>query len=127
MQEYSDQDPEWFSLHMLQSYNTALDYFKEIQHWLLSHESEIVVIWVSKHGSQCAVGNDQFPNVTVTDKQQFWSDIMGVFGELLCDFSTTKINETSIKTNKSNVAEHGERVAVCLKQYNIGTLRVDRP
>ena len=62
MMEVTDRlDPEWYSLHCLQTYQQALEYLKAINDWLLTHESEIVVLWLSKHGSECSVGDEQFP------------------------------------------------------------------
>lgn len=59
MLEYTDDPAEWFSLHMLQSTDTSLQYFREIAAWMRAHPSEVVVMWLSKHGSQCATGQDQ--------------------------------------------------------------------
>jgi hypothetical protein len=33
------------------------------------HPSEIVVMWVSKHGDQNAVGDNAYPGVSAEDKQ----------------------------------------------------------
>ena len=88
----------WRSLHFLQSHQTALNYLSQIKDWLVGHPKEIVVVWLSKHGSECKTGTDQYPNVSVEAKQRFWSEIVSLFNEMITDFSITKINETSIES-----------------------------
>jgi hypothetical protein len=62
-----------------------------------AHPNEIVVLWLSKHGSVCSKGNDQYPNTPVDTKQAFWGEIQELFQGLMVDFSQTKINTTSLK------------------------------
>ena len=59
MLEYSDEPPVWYSLHMMQSAAPSLQYFREIRAWMDAHPSEVVVMWLSKHGNTCATGQDQ--------------------------------------------------------------------
>jgi len=98
MLEYSDENPEWHSLHFMESIETSIAYFTEIREWMDAHPSEVVVLWLSKHGSTCKVGEDQYPNVSVEEKQAFWATIKDIFSGIITDFSVTSINETSIST-----------------------------
>lgn len=98
MLQYSDSPPVWYSLHMVESEGTSVQYFREIREWMDAHPSEIVVMWVSKHGNNCATGDDQYPFVTVAQKRDYWAEILQIFDGLAVDFSVTKLNETSINT-----------------------------
>lgn len=59
MLEYTDEPPQWWSLHMMQSNGLSVQYFREIRAWMDQHPSEVVVMWLSKHGNECATGQDQ--------------------------------------------------------------------
>lgn len=113
MLEYSDESPEWYSLHMMQSVSTSLEYFKEIRTWMDAHPSEVVVMWLSKHGNECATGEDQYPQVTVEQKQEFWGKILGVFEGVSVDFSQTRLNETSL----SEMVSRGHRAVFYVADY----------
>lgn len=96
MYEYSDEVPDWYSLHFMQSNAPASAYLKSIRYWMDEHPQEIVVMWLSKHGSTGAVGKDQYPETPIEAKQKFWSEIESIFSGIIVDFAQTKINETSI-------------------------------
>ena len=59
MMEYTDEPHEWYSLHMMQSRDTSLHYFHEVRSWMDAHPTEVVVMWLSKHGNECATGQEQ--------------------------------------------------------------------
>jgi len=65
-------DGSWYSLHCVQSNKKALDYLKEVRDWLIEHDGEVVVFWITKHGSDQATGDDAYPNVSKEDKQKYW-------------------------------------------------------
>ena len=102
MYEYSDPVSDWYSIHFLQSNNLAIEYFKEIRLWMDMHPEEIVVLWLSKHGSTCATGENQYPETSIAEKQAFWSEIESVFEGLLPDYNKVKLNETSIAGKNDN-------------------------
>jgi len=79
MYEYTDKNPDWYSLHFMESESPALKYFTEIKQWMDAHPSEIVVMWVSKHGTECSTGLDQYPNTPVDVKQAYWQKISDLF------------------------------------------------
>jgi hypothetical protein len=54
---------------MVQSNQLAMVYLTEVHEWMLAHPTELVVFWLSKHGSECATGQDAFPGVTIKNKQ----------------------------------------------------------
>ena len=110
---YEDNLKDWYSLHMVQSNVPSIDYFKEIRTFIDSHPKEIVVLWVSKHGSQCAVGQDQYPNTTIAQKQQYWNDIMAVFDGVLVNTAETFVNTTSIK----DMVARNHRVLIYATDY----------
>jgi hypothetical protein len=103
MYEYSDKvNPDWYSLHFLQSNKKMLTYFTEIREWMNSHPKEIVVMWLSKHGSECRTGEDQYPNVSIDIKQSFWGKVEDIFNGLLLtgndsSIPPVRVNETSIQ------------------------------
>lgn len=97
MLEYTETPPVWYSLHMLESIGTSVQYFKDIRAWMDVHPAEVVVMWLSKHGSECSTGNDQYPNVSIQQKQDFWKEILGIFDGLSVDFSVTNLNETPVR------------------------------
>ena len=99
---------------------------------MTANPSEIVVLWLSKHGSSCDKGNQQYPNVTVagtsctkafkrfvnmhhssllflcSDKQAFWTQITSLFGPLLIDTSATPPKTTRVDA----LLERGSRLLV---------------
>jgi hypothetical protein len=87
---------DWYSLHMLQSNELAMNYFHEVRSWLDAHPTELVVLWLSKHGSECAVGQDAFPGVSPATKQTFWRQIENLFAGLLFNSSVSSVNATSV-------------------------------
>ena len=113
MLEYSDVTPVWYSLHMMQSVSTSATYFKEIRSWLDTHPQEIVVMWLSKHGSACATGEEQYPHVSVEQKQTFFKEILDIFNGVVVDYSITKLNETTINT----MLERNHRVVLYTSDY----------
>eukprot|EP00005_Dracoamoeba_jomungandri_P009552 CAMPEP_0174264720 /NCGR_PEP_ID=MMETSP0439-20130205/23612_1 /TAXON_ID=0 /ORGANISM="Stereomyxa ramosa, Strain Chinc5" /LENGTH=460 /DNA_ID=CAMNT_0015350749 /DNA_START=157 /DNA_END=1535 /DNA_ORIENTATION=+ len=90
-------DPiDWYSLHLVSSNKKASEYLKEIRAWLDAHPKEIIVMWLSRHGSECLNGTDQYPGVTVKEKQAFFNQILDIFSGLVTDHNITKVNETTL-------------------------------
>ena len=87
---------DWYSLHCLESNKLAIDYLKELKNWMLSHPSEVVVIWMTKHGSGDATGNDAYPGVKPADKQAYWSQIVDLMDGLIIDTTISSPNSTAI-------------------------------
>ncbi len=103
MYEYSDvgekrRTADWYSLHLLESRKPMMTYLTEIRDWMVNHPTEIVVLWLSKHGSVCSTGESQYPHTSVEVKQAYWSQIEALFGSMVVDTRVTAINETSIQT-----------------------------
>ena len=121
MKEYVDRAGEWRSLHFLQSNGLAIEYMKEIRHWMEVHPHEIIVLWISKHGSECAKGEEQYPNVTSAEKQDFFSEIVHLFEGLVVDFTQTSINETSV----GEMLDRGHRLVMYASDYDEFTGGVD--
>jgi hypothetical protein len=113
MYEYSDEHPTWHSLHMIETYSEMTEFLVDIREWMDAHPSEIVVMWLSKHGSTCKTGNDQFPNVPIDVKQQYWSQIVEIFSDLLTDVTISPINTTSIETMLSR----NHRLVIYVSDY----------
>jgi hypothetical protein len=42
---------DWYSMHMIESNQPALSYFQQIRVWLDAHPSEVLVLWMSRHGT----------------------------------------------------------------------------
>lgn len=104
---------DWYSLHLVRSNRKALEYLQEVRAWLDAHPSEVIVMWLSKHGSVCKSGNDQYPGVSKADKQNFWQQIQDVFSGLLVDTSQSSLNSTPL----SDLLARSHRVAVFAEDF----------
>ena len=62
-----------------------------------AHPTEIVVLWLSKHGSVCAKGESQYPNTPIEVKQAYWKTISDLFGELKVDTRSTSLTRRPSK------------------------------
>ena len=113
MFEYTDENPDWYSLHFLQSISPSTTYLKEIRKWIDAHPEEIIVLWFSKHGSECKTGEDQYPSTSVEEKQKFWAKVEEIFSGLLPDFTSTRINETSV----SEMVKLNARIIIYASDY----------
>lgn len=101
MYEYSDKSPDWYSLHFMQSNQKMMAYFTTIRDWLIAHPSEVVVMWVSKHGSECATGNNAYPKTPIDAKQAYWAQVESLFDGLLLSgndksIPPVRVNETTV-------------------------------
>ena len=112
---------DWYCLHMLQSKKKAIVYLQEIRDWLIIHPSEIVVIWLSKHGSECATGEQQFPGVEKKVKRIFWKSIENMF--------ISYLNTSNIRSTISDFLRNNHRVIFLVSDYeeftDNGTLAYD--
>eukprot|EP00605_Chrysophyceae_sp_TOSAG23-4_P000429 GSChrysophyteH1.ASY1.ANO1.486.1 assembled CDS len=109
---YSDvADPQWYSLHFLQSNELFLVYLREIREWMEQHPTEVVVMWVSKHGSECRTGEDQYPNVPVTVKRAFWQKVEQLFEGLLLHGNGTDTSLPPVRLNETSIEEMVRRNA----------------
>lgn len=108
MYEYTDSKREWLSLHFIQSNQAFVSYLEQIRHWLDMHPREIVVLWISKHGDACAVGQDQYPNTPIAEKVKFWTQIEAVFAGLLFNGNTSSISDTPVV----KLLEQNQRVII---------------
>jgi hypothetical protein len=113
MYEYSDSHPDWYSLHFLESNNPAMTYFTQIKDWMEAHPSEIIVMFLSKHGNTCNKGTAQYPNTPPAVKQAFWAKIQDTFGNLLVDFSKIQINTAHI----DKMVQSNQRVVIYSADY----------
>jgi hypothetical protein len=86
---------DWYSLHMVQSNQPAMTYLQQVRAWLDAHPTELVVVWLSKHGSECATGNDAYPGVPVAAKQAFWAQVEALFQGVLFDAQVSSVNATA--------------------------------
>ena len=112
MYEYSDKvNPEWYSLHFLQSNKKMLAYLQEIRDWMEQHPSEVVVMWMSKHGSSCVKGNSQYPNTPIAIKQKFFKKIETIFDGMLLHGKSPRADSSPVRLNETTVAEMVDRNA----------------
>lgn len=94
---YESGSKDWRCLHCVQSNQPSLTYLRAVRTWLDQHPSEVVVMWLSKHGNEVATGNEQYPNVSVEEKQGLWQAMVAVFKGVLFDTSVSN-NETPLST-----------------------------
>ncbi|CAB9521528.1 PI-PLC X domain-containing protein 1 [Seminavis robusta] len=86
----------WYSIHFMQSKHPAEEYLRQIRKWLDEHPQEVLVIWLSKHGSTSATGQDQYPGVSPGQKEQFWNKYTSIFSGLMQATNETSIFETPV-------------------------------
>ena len=57
------------------------------------------MIWLSKHGVTCAKGNEQYPGVKISDKQNFWNEFTQYFDGIIFNQteSERELRDTTIK------------------------------
>lgn len=101
---------DFYCLHFMQSKRRAIEYLQAVRWWLNAHPKEIVVIWVSKHGSQCA---DQEYAATVDERFAWWQSVESVFEGILLDRTVTPLNETTI----GELQERSSRVVMFVADY----------
>lgn len=51
---------DWYSLHMLQSNELAMNYFHEVRSWLDAHPTELVVLWLASTAASAQSGKMPF-------------------------------------------------------------------
>jgi len=104
---------EWYSIHFMQSVHPAEDYMRQIRRWLDDHPHEIIVVWLSKHGSTTATGQSAYPGVTTAEKQQFWKKFIAIFDGLLLHTTESSIFNTSM----AQLIERNHRVIAFVSDY----------
>lgn len=95
---------DWYCLHGCQTKHRAIDYLKQVRQWLDQHPSEIVVLWMSRHGSECDKG--QYPKTSPQEQQKFFHQITKVFEGMLVDSLKGSVNTTTVGT----LIARGQRV-----------------
>lgn len=105
--------PPWYSIHFMQSKQTVEIYWKEMRQWLDEHPQEVVMIWLSKHGSPQATGGDQYTGVTKEQKKEIWTSYMTIFDGLLMDARVSGIHTTPV----SVLVERNHRVITLATDY----------
>ena len=104
---------DWYGLHMVETNTKSLQYLADAKAFLEAHPSEVLVLWISRHGSQCAMGNDQYPNIKPDTKQAFWQQIEALFGPMLFNTTARSLNTTSL----AELVESGQRVVIYAADY----------
>jgi len=77
------------------------------------HPNEIVVIWLSKHGSTSATGNNQYPDVTPEQKQRLWSQYVDIFEGIMLDSQNSCIHKTPVP----DLVHRGHRLITFASDY----------
>lgn len=108
-----EHEDDWRCLHLLQTKELSRKYFHHIRDWIEEHDTEIVIIWISKHGNDNSRGTDQYPDVTVKEKQRYWNNITEIFKGRLFDKSISSLKDTPIKT----LLERKHNVVILASDY----------
>ena len=106
-------EDDWRCLHLLQTKELSRVYFHKIRDWIEEHDTEIVIIWISKHGNDNAEGQSQYPDVTIQEKQRYWNNITEIFGGRLFDTTLSSLKDTPIKT----LLERKHNVVILASDY----------
>jgi len=105
---------DWYSLHFLQSKRKALEYMKIISDWLRSHKDEIIIIECTRHGQECAPEYEEYPNVPLINKQEFWNATKDIFDNLIIDTKPNLLNKTPLK----ELIVNNKRVLFLMADYS---------
>ena len=100
----------WVGVHGMETQRAASVYLQRISEWLRSHPSEVVVLWLSRHGDEEGVGDKQYPNTPTDVKQAFYREILQIFGDLVVDHRDTPLSSTQLSTL---VARNQRAVLIC--------------
>jgi hypothetical protein len=106
-------ESHWYSIHLMQSRETVPTYLRQIRSFLDQHPHEIVVLWLSQHGNPSATGEDQFPGVTLEEKNVFWQTYVSIFDGLLQDTRVSSVFETPV----ANLISRQHRVITFASDY----------
>ena len=106
-------EDDWRCLHLLQTKELSRVYFHKIRDWIEEHDTEIVIIWISKHGNDNAEGQSQYPDVTIQEKQRYWNNITEIFDGRLFDTTLSSLKDTPIKT----LLERKHNVVILASDY----------
>ena len=104
---------DWYGIHAVITNQRAIYYFKLVEEWLFEHPAEIVVLWISRHGDENAVGQEQYPDVDVETKIQFWSELEALFGGMLINHEATPLTSTTVE----ELVSLGTRVAILCSDW----------
>jgi hypothetical protein len=102
----------WYNLHVVQSIHTAASHLRAIRAWLDAHPTEMIVLWVSRHGAPC--GNE-YPDVPAAVQRSLLQNITAILGAgMLADWSGGgAMNTTTLGALKAK----GQRVVLMLSSY----------
>ena len=87
----------WYGVHLVQTNQQIFVYLKQINQWLLAHPTEIVVLWISRHGNAC---NTVYPNVPIDVLEELWTQIESIFGNRMYRINDNLIYNDLIKNGK---------------------------
>ena len=104
---------EWYSVHFMQSTHPAEEYMRQIRTWMDAHPHEVVVLWLSKHGSTTATGQSAYPGVSPAQKQQFWNKFTTIFDGLLLQTNESSIFDTPL----AQLIQRNHRVIAFVSDY----------
>ena len=79
-------DLDWYGVHFVITRQRFTSYLTELRAWLEAHPTEMVVAWISYHGSTCQ--KDQYPGATPAAQAALGANIAAQLGHLLVDPAT---------------------------------------
>ncbi len=107
----------WFSVHQVWTKQSTTVYLNEIKAWMDAHPREMLIIWFSWWGSENDVGQEQYEDVSMQQKQDQWSYIKSVFtnpdGSSML-MSNAQLQHTPIRT----LLNEQKRIAVFMSDYS---------
>lgn len=102
---------DWYGVHFCQTQQPSWSFWLELYEWIVAHPTELIVVWISKHGDNCGTTYDGIP---LDAMQSYWHRITTLFGPLL--FNTTfgtRLNETTI----GELLQRDQRVVLYASDY----------
>lgn len=101
------QDGGWYMLHGVVTARPAIWYFIQLRAWLDAHPSELVVVWLTRHGD-ANVGTAQYPATSVEEKRMMWDSLVDLFDGLLFDTDKQGLFDTPL----TQLIDSGQRLVI---------------
>jgi hypothetical protein len=106
----------WYGIHSVLTEKHAYEYVKDIKDWLDKNPTEVIFIFVSRHGSATDTGQEQYPKVDIATKRALWHNITTTFRNAdSADGTSMMVNTTQfpwngMDTTMNNLVKAGQRI-----------------
>jgi hypothetical protein len=74
-----DSSKHWYAIHGAQTNHQLQYFFDKVKTWLVDHPTEVLVIWMTRHGNCDKTVEEQFPGTSPKILKAFWQSIEQTF------------------------------------------------